>query len=80
LLFLYNRWPVPGWCSVLLLVGHFTFWYWLFWANFFSWRDAPAIYVGPIGPIVGFFSSLAWGLYVAQLAKTPQPPKPVPAE
>ena len=78
LLFLYKRWPFPGWCSALFLAIHFAFWFWLS-TGFGSleaiqWRGAALTYAGPIGPIVGFCASLAWGLHLNQSSETRQKP------
>lgn len=61
LLFLYQRFPVQGWLCVLLVMGHYAFWFWIR-ENIFLASSA-----GPIAPIIGFFSTLAWGVYVKSL-------------
>jgi hypothetical protein len=76
LLYLYAKWPLPAWCSISLLILHFGFWGWLLLGGPYFWLSPFRL----IFPLAGLCSVLAWGAYVAQLAKTPQPPKPVPAE
>jgi hypothetical protein len=75
LLYLYAKWPLPGWGSVALLILHFGFWDWLFSGGLYFWLDPFRL----VFPITGLCSVLAWGLYVAQLAKSRQLPMPVPA-
>jgi len=57
-LFLAGKWPVRGWIALVLLAGHYIFWFWLFSTAYL------ASYVGPAGPILGFSSAVIWGLYV----------------
>lgn len=58
LLYLRGIWPLPAWASLLLLAGHAGIWCWYY----YTWlQDLPTI----VPPLVGFASSLAWGLYVS---------------
>jgi hypothetical protein len=50
---------LPVWGSVVALVLHFSFWFWLF------WRDTSHHPVLLAAPIVGLLSGLAWVLYVS---------------
>jgi hypothetical protein len=59
LLFLYDKWPVPGWCTFLVLLAHYLYWYWAPSTN----PNMPN-YSGPIAPILGFCASVAWVRYV----------------
>jgi hypothetical protein len=61
-LYLLGKWPNPAWIGILLLAAHYNFWYWIPSSN-----PARADYAGPIAPILGFCSAMAWGLYVARL-------------
>jgi hypothetical protein len=61
MLFLYGRVSIPGWCGILLLAAHYAFWYWMP-----STNPARADYAGPIAPVLGFSSTVAWGIYVAR--------------
>jgi hypothetical protein len=63
-LYLLGKWSVPGWINTLLLAAHYNFWYWTQASN-----PEKANYAGPIAPIVGFCSVLAWGVYVTRRAK-----------
>lgn len=59
-LFLRGRpWSTPSWAIFLLFAIHFTFWYWTP-----STNPARADYSGPIAPILGFSSALAWLAYL----------------
>ena len=60
MLFLYGKWPIPPWGSIVLLGLHWCFWGWRLFGPFF-WARPPFL----IFPIVGFCSSLIWGLYVS---------------
>jgi hypothetical protein len=66
-LYLGGKWPFPAWISISLLLGHYAFWYWIP-----STNPGLADYSGPIAPILGFCSALAWGVYVARLREGPQ--------
>ena len=58
--YLLGWWNIPWWFGLLLLAGHYNFWYWVPSSN--PWK---ADYAGPIAPILGFCSTLAWGIYNA---------------
>ena len=58
-LFLQGRWPIPGWCSVLFLASHYAYWFWI--CGSFSLSN----FLGPIGAVLAFSSSVVWGLYAA---------------
>jgi hypothetical protein len=64
LLFLSGRWKTPFWVGVLLLAAHYIFWY-------FAGESNPYFsnYAGLAGPILGFCSAVAWGLYVSRKRK-----------
>jgi hypothetical protein len=61
ILFLLSRRPFPMWSMIVILVPHFVLWGWLFLGGPYFWL-AP---FETIVPLAGFFSSLAWGLYVS---------------
>ncbi len=61
LLYLYGRWPLPGWGSATMLILHHGFWSWLFFARPLLYRPIFLVF-----PIAGFCSTLAWGLYVSR--------------
>ena len=58
------KWRMSPLASVLLLAVHFVFWYGAA-GSTYSTRG----YGGPGGPILGFFSSMAWCLYVSRLGR-----------
>jgi len=62
--FLSGKWKAPSWAGLLLLVAHYMFWY-------FAPDSNPSIsgYAGTLGPILGFCSAVAWGLYVGRLKR-----------
>jgi hypothetical protein len=68
-LVLLRKWRIRWWLSAILFAAHYNFWY---------WRNSSdpdlASYAGPLGPILGCCSALAWGFYVARLAR-PSTPK-----
>lgn len=57
--FLSDRFDVPNWPIVLLIVGHYAYWYWAP-----STNPAMPSYAGPVAPILGSCSAFAWTLYV----------------
>jgi len=52
------------WLSVSLLAAHFAYWFWMPGGSYFT-----SNYSGPIAPILGFASVLAWALYVHRLPR-----------
>jgi hypothetical protein len=62
LLFLSGKWKVPSWAGLVLLAGHYAYWYFAMERVLFATN-----YASPAGPILGFCSALAWGLYVSRL-------------
>jgi hypothetical protein len=60
ILYLSGKWPIPPWGSIVLLGLHWCFWGWRLFGPFF-WARPPFL----IFLIVGFCSSLIWGLYVS---------------
>ncbi len=64
-LYLKGNWRFPAWFSVLLLAAHFTYWFWIPGGNY-----SAANYSGPIAPVLGFASALAWALYVKSVRAT----------
>ena len=65
LLFLSDRWPIPNWCGLLILLAHYAFWYWAP-----STNPAMPNYSGPAAPILGLCASLAWGFYISRLRRS----------
>jgi hypothetical protein len=65
-LYLRDKWTFPAWVGVSLLLAHYVFWYWTP-----STNPGLANYAGPIAPILGFCSALAWGMYVARVCNAP---------
>jgi hypothetical protein len=61
-LYLFGRLPAPRWTGLLLLAAHYSFWYLIP-----SSDPGRADYAGPIAPVLGFSSTLVWGMYVARL-------------
>ena len=61
-LYLYAKWPLPGWGSVALLILHFSLWGWLFLGGPYFWFDP----LHSVFPLAGSCSVLAWALYVSQ--------------
>jgi len=63
--YLYGKWPISAWGSVLLLLVHYAFWLWQFrfsfWALDRGWGGSDAI-----TPVVGLFAGLTWAIYVWQ--------------
>lgn len=59
-MYLYGKWSLPAWESLVLLVAHFVFWDAVCFGPYF-WR-AP---FQSIFAIAGFCSALAWGRYVS---------------
>jgi hypothetical protein len=59
-LYVARRWRFPAWFSVLLLVAHFAYWFWVAGGGIYF---APN-YAGPAAPVLGFCSAVAWGVYV----------------
>jgi hypothetical protein len=57
-LFLNRRFRLPWFYGVLLLATHFAFWFWIL------GNVTLASYIGPMGPIVGLCSSVAWAACV----------------
>jgi hypothetical protein len=57
-LFLNRRFRLPWFYGVLLLAAHFAFWFWIL------GNVTLASYIGPMGPIVGLCSSVAWAACV----------------
>jgi hypothetical protein len=88
-LYYLRRWPIPAWVSIFLLSLHFSIWGWVTgcYLNPFSevhyysfgglafWFDSMFCFGFPV---LGFLSSLTWGMYVrlstesAQVAKAPK--------
>jgi hypothetical protein len=54
-----GRWHLAPWFSISLLAGHFAYWFWMPPARTFA-----SDYSGPIAPLLGFCSGVAWVLYV----------------
>jgi hypothetical protein len=59
--YILRKWNFPWWAGVLLLAGHYNFWYWIPSSN-----PDRADYAGPSAPILGFCSALAWAAYAAK--------------
>jgi hypothetical protein len=59
-----GKWTAPSWAGLLLLGAHYVFWY-------FAPDSSPSIsgYAGPLGPMLGFCSAVAWGAHVSRLRK-----------
>jgi hypothetical protein len=57
LLYLYGKWPLPRWASVLLLTAHCVFWCWYYFHTF------PLS--GLLFPLFGLASTLAWSSWVS---------------
>jgi hypothetical protein len=60
LIYLWARWPFPAWASVALIVLHWAFWGWRFFAR------GTFSYPGIVFPLIGLGSTLAWAMYVSQ--------------
>jgi hypothetical protein len=76
LLYLYSKWPLSAWPSVVLLGFHFEFWYWLFVGRSFIF---PAIKL--VFPLVAFCSFLTWVHFVSRpIANPPAPRNRTPKE
>ncbi len=73
LLYRFAKWPLAGWGSVMLLILHHGFWGWLFLGGPYFWL----VPFQSLFPIVGLFSSLAWGLYVSEQRRQEQVAHPV---
>jgi hypothetical protein len=59
-LFLRGKLRVPFWASVLLIGGHYAYWYYAT-----EWVPFATNYASPAGPILGFCSAMGWVLYVS---------------
>lgn len=57
ILFLIGKFSFPRYLALVLIAGHFAFWYWIYGSPYL------ANYVGPIGPMLGFLATLSWALY-----------------
>lgn len=60
MLFLYGKWPISRSGSIIILALHWGFWGWRFFGPFF-WSRPPMLAFS----VVGFCSTLTWGLYVS---------------
>ena len=58
--YLLGEWSAPWWINMLLLAAHYNFWYWTQASN-----PEKADYAGPIAPILGFCSAVAWVVYAS---------------
>lgn len=78
-LYYYRAWPAWAALSVILLVLHFGFWSWgfqnsnwpgwlLFWPGW-DWVWRAGRWSSLLYPLIGFSSSIAWGLYVKGLRR-----------
>jgi hypothetical protein len=67
ILYLYAKWPLPTWGSVLLLVLHLGLWHCLAFGGPYFWRRPVLL----IFPATAFCATLAWGLYVSKLRGSP---------
>jgi hypothetical protein len=56
--YLLHKWKAVLWFKILLLAGHYGFWWWMPSSN-----PTRADYAGPIGPILGVCSAVAWAVY-----------------
>jgi hypothetical protein len=54
----------PAWFGVLLLAAHYTYWFWIPGGSYYACN-----YAGPMAPLLGFSSALAWALYVSRLSE-----------
>jgi hypothetical protein len=61
-LYLWRKWPLPGWGSTLLLILHFVFWGWLFLGGPFFWLAPFKL----VFPAMGLAAMVAWGIYVSR--------------
>lgn len=57
MLFLFQKWTIPAFVTILIVCIHYGFWYLRFW-------EYPHSPVEILAPIVGFCACLAWGMYV----------------
>jgi|HubBroStandDraft_6_1064221.scaffolds.fasta_scaffold01726_14 hypothetical protein len=75
--YLLKKWVPLLWVAIAWLILHFSFWSWIFFdANF-------RIFLVPsrlIFPLVGFLSSVTWGLYVSKQHSYTAPPHTPPAD
>jgi hypothetical protein len=62
LLFISGKWSIRWWLAVLLLAGHYTF----FWVRIGGNYSMPN-YAGPIAPILSFASAAAWVFDIRRL-------------
>jgi hypothetical protein len=62
ILYLLSIWRLPVWSSIALLGVHFVLWGWLLLGGPYFWLMPVEL----LFPLVGFSSSLAWGIYVAR--------------
>jgi hypothetical protein len=59
LLFLSQKIVIPSFVSMVVLIAHFSYWYWVP-----STNPSMPNYAGPAASIIGFFTALAWSYYV----------------
>jgi hypothetical protein len=59
-LYLKGKLAIPWWCSLLLLTLHYAFWFWICGGSYLT------NFLGPVGVILSFASSLTWAIYVHQ--------------
>ena len=59
-LYLYAKWPVPGWITIAILALHFGYWNYLVSAGPYFWRETFRL----IFPLAGFLATLLWGIYI----------------
>jgi len=75
ILYYLRKWPLPAWIGLLLLFLHFGLWAWVTGCWVSPPQEIRAYGLGSLGiwisaafywgfPVIGFFSSLIWGLYV----------------
>jgi hypothetical protein len=60
LLYLSNAWPIPKWGDVVMILLHYTFWFWQFGPFTFFMG-----YGGPLAPAIALGSTVAWAVYVS---------------
>ncbi len=68
LLYLYRRWPLPAWASVLLVAGHFAIWYRAYHITY-AWLYPHLLSI----PIAACCSTLMWGCYLNKIRPEPRP-------
>jgi hypothetical protein len=68
-MYMSGKWRFPGLLGVAVIAAHYAYWFWVPARNYF----APN-YSGPIAPILGFCSAVAWAMYVkCEKAAMPDP-------